>query len=56
VVATKTNGAGQLEYCGHLEAEAFYENKLRHQTPINGAFGPFWSLYPNEFEVEEAPF
>jgi hypothetical protein len=56
VVATKTNGAGQAEYRGHTEANALYETKLRHRAPLNGSFGPFWSLGPDEFEGEEMPF
>ena len=56
VVATKPNGPGQREYRGHAEADALYEKKLRHMTPINGAYGPFWSLEPGDIDDEDAPF
>jgi hypothetical protein len=54
VVAMKTNGAGRLEYCGHREAEALYEN-IRNRQTINGINGPFWSLELDDFDDEDAP-
>ena len=56
VVATMLNGAGQSEYRAHAEANALYERKLRHMTPRNGKFGPFWSLELSDFDDEDAPF
>jgi hypothetical protein len=56
VVATKRSGAGQQEYRGHGEANALYETKLRHRPTINGAYGSFWSLEPEDIEDEDAPF
>ncbi|HWW33683.1 MAG TPA: hypothetical protein VNZ23_00440 [Xanthobacteraceae bacterium] len=52
VVAVKMNSAGQPEYRGKKEAEALYE-KLRHQTPLAGQYGPFWTLAPYEFDDDD---
>jgi hypothetical protein len=54
VVAMKTNGAGQPEYRGKIEADVVYQ-KLRDRTPLSGIYGPFWTLAPYEID-EDAPF
>lgn len=55
-VAMQRNDVGKFEYRGHKELDALYENRLRHRTPIIGAYGPFWSLLLSDFDDEDAPF
>jgi hypothetical protein len=50
VVAIKTNSDGRREYCCQMEADALYQKTLRNKTPIDGQFGPFWSL--SQYEIE----
>jgi hypothetical protein len=56
LVAIGPNDAGEREYRGHAEANQLYEKRLRHMTPIQGAYVLFWSLEPEDFEDQDAPF
>ena len=52
VVATRRNGTGRYEACRAVNAEELYE-KLRAKPTIDGRFGPFWALTPDELGLED---
>lgn len=51
VVAADKNGSGYA-YRSHVDAEEL-NKALANRPTIDGAYGPFWSLDPSEFGLED---